>query len=229
MYSKIEEKVKEVGPIEKLSYIAFLHFEADECRGMELLKVSKAKMICSDLSSKLNLTEMKMPIRSYLILGKRIIENRQNDTQVPSDASRTSLGQHALLSVHTLEIGYDVPEVGIEIILATTSNMNQVIQRIGRVVRVYQGKRRALIYVVYISETRDDRTLQIFREAIKFGGRPTVTDEVEGGTGEQEKRRMKQAYNILEVNSYEPVIVETDREQKLYLLRSSKDKNLYTR
>ncbi|MGC1928820.1 MAG: helicase-related protein, partial [Candidatus Nitrosopolaris sp.] len=37
---------------------------------------------------------------------------------------------HALLSVHTLEIGYDVPEVGIEIILATTSNMNQVIQRI---------------------------------------------------------------------------------------------------
>ena len=62
MYSKIEEKVKEVGPIEKLSYIAFLHFEADECRGMELLKVSKAKMICSDLSSKLNLTEWKMPI-----------------------------------------------------------------------------------------------------------------------------------------------------------------------
>ncbi|MGN6631542.1 MAG: hypothetical protein ACTHKP_04810 [Nitrososphaeraceae archaeon] len=62
MYSKIEEKVKEVVPLEKLSYIAFLHFEADECRGMEFLKVSKAKMICSDLSSKLNLTEMKMPI-----------------------------------------------------------------------------------------------------------------------------------------------------------------------
>jgi hypothetical protein len=67
--------------------------------------------------------------------------------------------------------------------------MNQVIQRIGRVVRVYQGKRRALIYVVYISETRDDRTLQIFREAIKFGGRTSVTDEVEGGIGEEEKRR----------------------------------------
>jgi superfamily II DNA or RNA helicase len=134
---------------------------------------------------------------------------------------------HALLSVHTLEIGYDVPEVGIEIILATTSNMNQVIQRIGRVVRVYQGKRRALIYVVYISETRDDRTLQIFREAIKFGGRTTVTDEVEGGTGKEEKRRIKQAYNILEVNSYEPVIVRSDREQKLYQIRSSKDKNKF--
>ena len=29
-----------------------------------------------------------------------------------------------LLSVHTLEVGYDVPEVSIAIILATTSNMN---------------------------------------------------------------------------------------------------------
>ncbi len=134
-----------------------------------------------------------------------------------------------MLSVHTLEIGYDVPEVGIEIILATTSNMNQVIQRIGRVVRVYQGKRRALIYVVYISETRDDRTLQIFREAIKFGGRTTVTDEVEGGTGEEEKRRIKQAYNILEVNSYESVIVETDREQKLYQIRTVKTRTNTTR
>jgi flavorubredoxin len=62
MYSKIEEKVKEVIPIEKLSYIAFLHFEADEWGGMEFLKASKAKLICSDLSSKLNLTGWKMPI-----------------------------------------------------------------------------------------------------------------------------------------------------------------------
>ena len=37
-----------------------------------------------------------------------------------------------LLSVHTLEIGYDVPEVRVAIILATSSNMNQIVQRIGR-------------------------------------------------------------------------------------------------
>ena len=138
---------------------------------------------------------------------------------------------HALLSVHTLEIGYDVPEVGIEIILATTSNMNQVIQRIGRVVRAYHGKRKALIYVVYISETKDDGTLQIFRKAIELGGRTTMGDEVESGTGEAEakgeKRRIKQAYNLLESNSYEPVIVETDQEQKLYQIRSSKDRDKY--
>jgi flavorubredoxin len=56
MYDKIEEKVKEVIPLEKLTYVAFLHFESDEWGGMEFLKAPKAKLLCSDLSSKLNLT-----------------------------------------------------------------------------------------------------------------------------------------------------------------------------
>lgn len=30
MFDKIEEKVKEVIPLEKLAYVAFLHFESDE-------------------------------------------------------------------------------------------------------------------------------------------------------------------------------------------------------
>jgi flavorubredoxin len=56
MYPKIEEKVKEVINLEKLSYVAFLHFESDEWGGMKFLKAPKAKLICSELSSKLNLT-----------------------------------------------------------------------------------------------------------------------------------------------------------------------------
>lgn len=56
MYNKIEEKVKEIINIEKLAYVAFLHFESDEWGGMEFLKSPKAKLVCSDLSSKLNLT-----------------------------------------------------------------------------------------------------------------------------------------------------------------------------
>jgi flavorubredoxin len=56
MYPKIEEKVKEVIPLEKLEYVAFLHFESDEWGGMEFLKSPKARLVCSDLSSKLNLT-----------------------------------------------------------------------------------------------------------------------------------------------------------------------------
>jgi flavorubredoxin len=56
MYEKIQQKVKEVIPSEKLAYVAFLHFESDEWGGMEFLKAPKAKLLCSDLSSKLNLT-----------------------------------------------------------------------------------------------------------------------------------------------------------------------------
>jgi flavorubredoxin len=56
MYEKIEEKVKEVIPLQKLAYVAFLHFESDEWGGMAFLDSADAKLVCSDLTSKLNLT-----------------------------------------------------------------------------------------------------------------------------------------------------------------------------
>lgn len=56
MYEKIAEKVKEVIPLEKLMYVAFLHFESDEWGGMDFLKAPKTRLLCSDVSSKLNLT-----------------------------------------------------------------------------------------------------------------------------------------------------------------------------
>jgi len=55
MYKKIEEKIKEVIPIQKLAYVSFLHFESDEWGGMEFLESADAKLVCSDLSSKLNI------------------------------------------------------------------------------------------------------------------------------------------------------------------------------
>ena len=55
MYEKIEQKVKKIIPIEKLAYVAFLHFESDEWGGMDFLRAPRAKLVCSDLSSKLNL------------------------------------------------------------------------------------------------------------------------------------------------------------------------------
>jgi flavorubredoxin len=56
MYRKIEEKVKEIIPLQKLTYVAFLHFESDEWGGMAFLDSANANLVCSDLSSKLNLT-----------------------------------------------------------------------------------------------------------------------------------------------------------------------------
>jgi superfamily II DNA or RNA helicase len=77
---------------------------------------------------------------------------------------------YPLLSVHTLEIGYDVPQVGIAIIIASTSNMNQVAQRIGRVVRKIDGKEHALVYVVYVNDTKDDKVIKTVRAAIEKEG-----------------------------------------------------------
>ena len=79
-----------------------------------------------------------------------------------------------LLSVHTLEIGYDVPQVGIAIIIASTSNMNQVAQRIGRVIRKVDGKDQALVYVVYVSGTKDDNVLKVVSAAVEKADRRTA-------------------------------------------------------
>jgi superfamily II DNA or RNA helicase len=86
-----------------------------------------------------------------------------------------------LLSVHTLEIGYDVPQVGIAIIIASTSNMNQVAQRIGRVVRKVDGKDQALVYVVYVSGTKDDNVLKVVRAAVEREDERTATIRVPKG------------------------------------------------
>lgn len=86
-----------------------------------------------------------------------------------------------LLSVHTLEIGYDVPQVGIAIIIASTTNMNQVAQRIGRVIRKSDEKINALIYVVYVDETKDDRMLKTFKAAVEKKASPVSRDNLDGG------------------------------------------------
>ena len=55
MYKNIEQKIKEVIPLQKLAYVSFLHFESDEWGGMAFLESANAKLVCSDLSSKLNI------------------------------------------------------------------------------------------------------------------------------------------------------------------------------
>jgi flavorubredoxin len=56
MYEQVEKSVREVIPLEKLLHVAFLHFESDEWGGMEFLKAPNTRLVCSELSSNLNLT-----------------------------------------------------------------------------------------------------------------------------------------------------------------------------
>ncbi len=55
MYKNIKDKIKEVMPLQKLAYVSFLHFESDEWGGMAFLESADAKLVCSDLSSNLNM------------------------------------------------------------------------------------------------------------------------------------------------------------------------------
>ena len=105
------------------------------------------------------------------LLKSKDIEAMLIDSRMPSFRRQRVLSEwgkrfYPLLSVHTLEIGYDVPEVGIEIILATTSNMNQIVQRVGRVLRKVEGKETALVYVIYVSDSKDDKVLKCVKSAI---------------------------------------------------------------
>jgi superfamily II DNA or RNA helicase len=137
------------------------------------LNVRKRKLLLSCAENKLlsavHLITTKFPNEKIMIFSETIdsitklrdmLESQGTkamiiDSNISSRKRQEILNQwgiefYPLLSVHTLEIGFDIPQVRIEIILATTSNMNQVIQRIGRVIRKYEGKDLALIYVIRI-------------------------------------------------------------------------------
>lgn len=104
------------------------------------------------------------------LLASEDIQSKIIDSKVSSIVRQRILDKwgvnfNVLLSIHTLEIGYDVPDVRIEIILATTSNMNQIVQRIGRVLRKQNEKDIALIYVIYVMDTKDDNIIKLIQKA----------------------------------------------------------------
>jgi flavorubredoxin len=79
MYKKIEEKIKEIIPLEKLAYVSFLHFESDEWGGMEFLESADAKLVCSDLSSKLNLMGWyNIPVDHIAVWDNDILKTGKN-------------------------------------------------------------------------------------------------------------------------------------------------------
>jgi superfamily II DNA or RNA helicase len=230
------------------------------------LNIRKRKLLLScaenKLLSALNLITKKFPNEKIMIFSETIdsisklkdmlelegtkamiIDSNTNSRKRQSIMNQWGREFYPLLSVHTLEIGFDIPQVRIEIILATTSNMNQVIQRIGRVIRKQEGKDLALIYVIYVSDTKDDKIHDIFKKAItttstkslqEYGGGGKEEEEEENRNNkieiqkgllknnngnlkrlkEVESKRLEKAYNIIESTLYEPMIVELQEEKQ---------------
>ena len=110
------------------------------------------------------------------ILDSNGIVSRSIHNKIPTNQRKKILEEwgkeyYPLLSVHTLEIGYDIPEVRIAVIISNSSNFNQVAQRIGRVIRKTLRKNYALIYVIYIRDSKDSSTLRMVKSTIDFSDR----------------------------------------------------------
>jgi superfamily II DNA or RNA helicase len=112
-----------------------------------------------------DILEKEKEIKSMIIESKLKSKDRQ------AILSKWGTDFYPLLSVHTLEIGYDVPQVRIAIILASTSNINQAAQRIGRILRKAEGKNAALIYTIYLSGTHDYNHLGVVKQATQMDGK----------------------------------------------------------
>jgi superfamily II DNA or RNA helicase len=112
-----------------------------------------------------DILEKEKKIKSIIIESKLKSKDRQ------AILSKWGTDFYPLLSVHTLEIGYDVPQVRIAIILASTSNINQAAQRIGRILRKAEGKNAALIYTIYLSGTHDYNHLGVVKQATQMDGK----------------------------------------------------------
>ena len=228
------------------------------------LNIRKRKLLLScaenKLLSALNLITKKFPNEKIMVFSETIdsisklrdmlelegtkamiIDSNTNSRKRQSILNQWGREFYPLLSVHTLEIGFDIPQVRIEVILATTSNMNQVIQRIGRVIRKQEGKDLALIYVIYVSDTKDDKIHDIVKKAITTTSTTKSLQKYEEDEDEEnrnkkieiqkrllnnnnngnlkrlkevERKRLEKAYNIIESTLYEPMIVEL-KEEKL--------------
>jgi superfamily II DNA or RNA helicase len=101
----------------------------------------------------------------------RSIHNKIPATQRKKILEEWGREYFPLLSVHTLEIGYDIPEVRIAIIISNSSNFNQAAQRIGRVIRKTSRKNYALVYVIYIRDSKDTSTLRMVKSTIDISDR----------------------------------------------------------
>ena len=109
--------------------------------------------------------KLKHELESKRKIKADVIESKLKANERQDILSKWGVEFYPLISVHTLEIGYDVPEVGVAIILANTSNINQTIQRIGRVIRKSDGKEAAFIYAIYLTGTTDHQTLRTVKRA----------------------------------------------------------------
>ncbi len=65
----------------------------------------------------------------------------------------------AIVAIKCLDEGIDIPVADTAILLSSTTNPREYVQRIGRVVRSYEGKKSATIYDFYVKSTDSNESI----------------------------------------------------------------------
>jgi len=91
----------------------------------------------------------------------------------------------AMLACRVLDEGFDVPEIDVAILVASTKSSRQRIQRIGRALRKGDGRKKPLVVTLYVPETGDAEVVVNDKEL--FGDAATIFEE--GASTSLEKLR----------------------------------------
>ncbi len=164
--------------------------------------VHKRKKLLNETNSKLNesVNIVKSHPKEKIMIFSETIESINNISEIlkknkiPSEVIHNKIktkqrqdildswgrNYFVLLSVHTLEIGFDIPSVSIAIIVSNTKNVHQLVQRIGRVIRKTDEKNQSLIYVVYVDDTKDKNILNLVRTSLQSNSikKPIKQDKI---------------------------------------------------
>jgi superfamily II DNA or RNA helicase len=164
--------------------------------------VHKRKKLLNETNSKLNesVNIVKSHPKEKIMIFSETIESINNISEIlkknkiPSEVIHNKIktkqrqdildswgkNYFVLLSVHTLEIGFDIPSVSIAIIVSNTKNVHQLVQRIGRVIRKTDEKNESLIYVVYVDDTKDKNILTLVRTSLQSNSikKPIKQDKI---------------------------------------------------
>jgi superfamily II DNA or RNA helicase len=96
-------------------------------------------------------------------IGCQVLSGETNEKARDMYISGWGVTFFVLGSVHVLQLGFDVPEVGVAVFVASGVGKLQLTQRLGRILRLAPGKTHATAYVLYAPDTSEDTVVSKLR------------------------------------------------------------------
>ncbi len=150
-----------------------------------------------------------------------------------------------LVACKSMDEGVDIPDVSVGIVLSGTSAQRQRIQRLGRIVRKKEGKEKALLYYLHITETSEDSCflpegeenhifeLEYFPDEREFVNPPydKAADDFlrELCRSGAEEEKIREAQRCLRLGSVRPdwQLEQKEIERRIHNAKYTRDKNYW--